>query len=154
MMVKTVRIPASLYNALVDAVSRWVYPSQTAGVITSLEHDLDESKITESDMKIIELQDTIKMQLSELNGKYVAIQMLSSELTTAKAASNGYLNVCKEKDTRILDLQKQIDIKDERLRLKDNQIEKLSETMHAQSINIQLYKNCGVLDFFPPTFKL
>jgi hypothetical protein len=97
MMVKTVRIPASLYNALVDAVSRWVYPSQTAGVITSLEHDLDESKITESDMKIIELQDTIKMQLSELNGKYVAIQMLSSELTTAKAASNGYLIVCKNK---------------------------------------------------------
>lgn len=46
--------------ALVDAVSRGVYPSQTAGVITSLGHDLDESKITENDMKIIELQDKMR----------------------------------------------------------------------------------------------
>jgi Arc/MetJ-type ribon-helix-helix transcriptional regulator len=58
----TVRIPASTYNALVDAVSSGVYPSQTAGVITSLEHDLDESKIIKSNVKIIELQDTIEMQ--------------------------------------------------------------------------------------------
>jgi hypothetical protein len=35
----TVRIPASICNALVDTVSSLVYPSQTAGVITSLEHD-------------------------------------------------------------------------------------------------------------------
>jgi len=46
-------------------------------------------------------------------------------------------NVCQEKDTRIFDLQKQIDIKDEQLKMKDNQIEKLSETMHAQAIHIQ-----------------
>ncbi len=35
----TVRIPASICNALVDTVSRGVYPSQTTSVITSLEHD-------------------------------------------------------------------------------------------------------------------
>ena len=58
----TVRIPASTYNALVEAVSRGIYPSQTAGVITSLEHDLDKSEIAESNVKIIGLQDTIEMQ--------------------------------------------------------------------------------------------
>ncbi len=83
----TVRIPANTYNALVDVVSRGVYPSQTAGVITSLEHDLDESKITESNVKIIGLQDTIEMQSLELNKKDIAIQMISSELSIAKATS-------------------------------------------------------------------
>jgi hypothetical protein len=63
--------------------------------------------------------------------------MLSSELSIAKTTSEGRFDVYKEKDTRILDLQKQIDIKDEQLRMKDKQIEKLSETMHAQAIHIQ-----------------
>ncbi len=54
--------------------------------------------------------------MKELNKKDVAIQMLSSELSITKATSEGRLDVYKEKDTRILDLQKQIDIKDEQLR--------------------------------------
>ena len=142
----TVRIPASTYNALVEAVSRGIYPSQTAGVITSLEHDLDKSEIAESNVKIIGLQDTIEMQSLELNKKDIAIQMISSELSIAKATSEGRLDVYKEKDTRILDLQKQIDIKDGQLSMKDKQIEKLSETMHAQAIHIQSLINQKAID--------
>ncbi len=142
----TVRIPASTYNALVEAVSRGIYPSQTAGVIISLEHDLDKSEIAESNVKIIGLQDTIEMQSLELNKKDIAIQMISSELSIAKATSEGRLDVYKEKDTRILDLQKQIDIKDGQLSMKDKQIEKLSETMHAQAIHIQSLINQKAID--------
>jgi hypothetical protein len=38
-------------------------------------------------VKIIGLQDTIEMQSSELNKKDIAIQMISSELSIAKATS-------------------------------------------------------------------
>lgn len=58
-------------------------------------------------------------------------------MLTAKATSDGHLNVGKEKDTRILDLQKQVDVKDEQLRAKDSQIDKLNENMHKQAVHIQ-----------------
>ncbi len=128
----TIKIPTSLYNSLVNAVSQGKYPSQTAGVITALEHDLDESAITTE-----ELQKTIKIQASALAEKDKTIQQLALKISTSQATCAGIERLLNEKDTRIADLQKQ----NEQLGVKDNQIEKLSETVQAQAIHIQTLIN-------------
>jgi predicted RNase H-like nuclease (RuvC/YqgF family) len=124
----TIKIPTSLYNALVKAVSQGKYPSQTAGVIISLEHDLDESAITNE-----ELQKTIQKQYSTLDEKDKTIQKLALDFSTFQATCAGLERLLNEKDTRILDLQKQ----NEQLGVKDGQIEKLNENMHKQAVHIQ-----------------
>jgi len=128
----TIKIPTSLYNALVKAVSKGKYPSQTAGVIIALDHDLDECAITNE-----ELQKTIQRQSSMLDEKDKTIQKLALDFSTSQATCAGLERLLNEKDTRITDLQKQ----NEQLGVKDNQIGKLSETLQAQAIHIQTLIN-------------
>ena len=132
----TIKIPTSLYNALVDAVASGKYPSQTAGIILALERDLADTatmSLKEKDLEILKLQETVQRQSLDILKKEQTIQRQASEMSTLKATSEGHLNLCIEKDTRIMDLQKQ----NEQLKVKDNQIEKLSETIQAQAIHIQ-----------------
>ena len=132
----TIKIPTSLYNALVDAVASGKYPNQTAGIILALERDLADTatiSLKEKDLEILKLQETLQRQALDIIAKEQAIQRQASELSTLQATSEGRLNLCIEKDTRIMDLQKQ----NEQLKVKDNQLEKLSETIQAQAIHIQ-----------------
>src|ERR1035437_1262125 len=132
----TIKIPTSLSNALVNAVTCGKYLNQTAGIILALERDLADTAIIslkEKDFEILRLQETVQKQALDISKKEQAIQKQASELSILQATVEGHLNLCIEKDTRIMDLQKQ----NEQLRVKDNQIEKLSETIQAQAIHIQ-----------------
>ena len=51
----SIKLPTSLYDSLVFAVSQGKYQNQTAGIITALEHDLDNTIVKE-------LRDTIQLQ--------------------------------------------------------------------------------------------
>jgi hypothetical protein len=132
----TIKIPTSLYSALVDAVANGKYPNQTAGIILALERDLADTttiSLQEKDREILKLQETVQKQALDIIKKEQTIQKQASEMSTVQATSEGRLNLCIEKDTRIMDLQKQ----NEQLKVKDSQIEKLSETIQAQAIHIQ-----------------
>lgn len=136
----TIKIPTSLYNALVNAVASGKYPNQTAGIILALEHDLADTatiSLKEKDLEIFKMQETVQKQAVNIIKNEQTIQRQASELSTLKATSEGCLNLCIEKDTRIMDLQKQ----NEQLKVKDSQIEKLTETLQAQAIHIQTLLN-------------
>ena len=65
----TIKIPTSLYNALVDAVACGKYPNQTAGIILALERDLADSAIIslqEKDREILKLQETVQKQALDI----------------------------------------------------------------------------------------
>jgi len=116
-----IKIPTSLYNSLVDAVSKGKYPNQTAGIVMALERDLDETFVKE----ISRLEETIQKQVLDINQKEKTIQILASDLSKAQATSEGRLGICQEKDMRIVDLQKEIDVK-------NSQIEK--QAFHIQGL--------------------
>ena len=116
-----IKIPTSLYNSLLDAVSKGKYPNQTAGIVMALERDLDETFVKE----ISRLEETIQKQVLDINQKEKTIQILASDLSKAQATSEGRLGICQEKDMRIVDLQKEIDVK-------NSQIEK--QAFHIQGL--------------------
>ena len=116
-----IKIPTSLYNSLVDAVSNGKYPNQTAGIVMALERDLDETFVKE----ISRLEETIQKQVLDIDQKEKTIQMLASDLSKAQATSEGRSCICQEKDLRIVDLQKEIDVK-------NSQIEK--QAFHIQGL--------------------
>ncbi len=117
------KLSTSLYDSLVEAVSQGKYPSQTAGIATALEHELNNTLVNE-------LQCTIELQVSSIKEKEGIIQKLVSDLSTSQATLEGHSNMCQEKDLRISDLQKQVSVKDE-------QIEKLNEAIEKQAVHIQ-----------------
>ena len=116
-----IKIPTSLYNSLVDAVSKGKYPNQTAGIVMALERDLDETVVKE----ISRLEETIQKQVLDIDQKEKTIQILASDLSKAQTTSEGRAYICQEKDMRIVDLQKEIDVK-------NSQIEK--QAFHIQSL--------------------
>jgi len=116
-------LPTSLYDSLVFAVSQGKYQNQTAGIITALEHDLDNTIVKE-------LRDTIQLQAFSNEEKKAVIQRLASDFSTVQATLAGHYNMCQEKNLRIVDLQKQVGVKDE-------QIEKLNEAVEKQAVHIQ-----------------
>ena len=116
-----VKIPTSLYNSLVDAVSQGKYPNQTAGIIIALERDLDETFVKE----ISQLRETIQKQVLDIDQKEKTIQILASDLSKAQVSSEGRSDICQEKEMRIMDLQKEIDVK-------NSQIEK--QAFHIQGL--------------------
>ena len=62
--------------------------------------------------------------------KEAVIQRLASDFSTAQATLAGHYNMCQEKNLRIVDLQKQVGVKDE-------QIEKLNGAVEKQAVHIQ-----------------
>src|SRR5450759_322464 len=105
----TIRIPASLYEMLVKAVSKGEYTSQTACVTIALEQALKP-----------DLQVSASNQQNESN---IAIQLIAQQL--------------EDKEIRVLDLQahndtmkKEIDSFKDQLIAKDRQLE-------AQAIHLQ-----------------
>jgi Arc/MetJ-type ribon-helix-helix transcriptional regulator len=107
----TIRLPASLYNALVKAVSDGLYTSQTACVIIALEQALNP-----------DMQATASNQQNESN---VAIQLMAQQL--------------QDKEIRVLDLQAHTDtIRNEidnlvtQLMAKDRQLE--AQAIHLQTV--------------------
>ncbi len=116
-----IKIPTSLYNSLVDAVSKGKYPNQTAGIVMALERDLDETVVKE----ISRLEETIQKQVLDIDQKEKTIQILASDLSKAQTISEGRSYICQEKDMRIVDLQKEIDVK-------NSQIEK--QAFHIQGL--------------------
>jgi Arc/MetJ-type ribon-helix-helix transcriptional regulator len=116
-----VKIPTSLYNSLVDAVSQGKYPNQTAGIVIALERDLDETFVKE----ISQLKETIQKQVIDIDQKEKTIQIIASDLSKAQTTSEGRFYICQEKDMRIVDLQKEIDVK-------NSQIEK--QAFHIQGL--------------------
>ena len=117
------KLQTSLYDSLVEAVSQGKYPSQTAGIATALEHELNNTLVNE-------LQCTIELQVLSIKEKEGIIQKLVSDLSTSQATLEGHYSMCQEKDLRISDLQKQVSVKDE-------QIEKLNEAIEKQAVHIQ-----------------
>jgi len=77
-----------------------------------------------------------------LDEKDKTIQKFALDFSTSQATFAGLERLLNEKDTRITDLQKQ----NEQLGVKDNQIGKLSETVHAQAIHIQTLINQKVIE--------
>ena len=67
------KLSTSLYDSLVEAVSQGKYPSQTAGIATALEHELNNTLVNE-------LQCTIELQVSSIKEKEDLIQKLVSDL--------------------------------------------------------------------------
>lgn len=107
----TVRIPASLYDVLVKAVSKGEYASQTACVTIALEQALKP-----------DLQVPASNQQNESN---IAIQLIAQQL--------------QDKETRVLDLQaynetmkNEIDSLKGQLTAKDRQLE--AQAIHLQTV--------------------
>jgi Arc/MetJ-type ribon-helix-helix transcriptional regulator len=119
----SVKLPTSLYDSLVEAVSQGKYQNQTAGIAIALEHDLNNTLVND-------LQDTIQLQALSIEEKEKAIQKLVSDLSTSQAILEGHHSMCKEKESRVIDLQKQVSVK-------DSQIEKLNEAIEKQAVHIQ-----------------
>jgi Arc/MetJ-type ribon-helix-helix transcriptional regulator len=114
----TVRIPASLYDVLVKAVSKGEYTSQTACVIIALEQAL------KADMQVLnpDLQADASNKQNESN---IAIQLIAQQL--------------QDKEIRVLDLQahndtmkKEIDSLNDQLKAKDRQFE--AQAIHLQTV--------------------
>jgi len=107
----TIRIPASLYEMLVKAVSKGEYTSQTACVTIALEQALKP-----------DLQVSASNQQNESN---IAIQLIAQQL--------------EDKEIRVLDLQahndtmkKEIDSFKDQLIAKDRQLE--AQAIHLQTV--------------------
>ena len=75
--------------------------------------------------EISRLEETIQKQVLDIDQKEKTIQILASDLSKAQATSEGRAGICQEKDMRIVDLQKEIDVK-------NSQIEK--QAFHIQGL--------------------
>jgi hypothetical protein len=109
----TIRIPASLYNTLVKAVSGGLYTSQTACVIIALEQALNPDP-----------QVTASNQQNESN---VAIQLMAQQL--------------QDKEIRVLDLQAHTDTMRTEIDSLVNQLMAKDRQLEAQAIHLQTVLN-------------
>ena len=109
----TIRIPARLYNMLVNAVSDGWYTSQTACVIIALEQALK-----------ADLQATASSQQNESN---VAIQLMAQQL--------------QDKEIRVLDLQVHTDTMRTEIDSLVNQLMAKDRQLEAQAIHLQTVLN-------------
>src|SRR5271157_401920 len=121
----TVKIPSELYNLMSKSVNDKKYPSMSAIIVTALEKEIFEPS---SNFKIILEKEKELLQLTAELQKYV------SENTVLLANYHGIQRLLDDKEDRTKELQKQ-------LKVKDTQLEKITETMNAQAVHIQTLIN-------------
>jgi Arc/MetJ-type ribon-helix-helix transcriptional regulator len=109
----TIRLPASLYKTLIEAVSDGLYTSQTACVIIALEQALNS-----------DLQATASNQQNESN---VAIQLMAQQL--------------QDKEIRVLDLQAHTDTMKTEIDNLVTQLIAKDRQLEAQAIHLQTVLN-------------
>ncbi len=121
----TVKIPSELYNLMSKSVNDKKYPSMSAIIVTALEKEIFEPS---SNSKIILEKEKELLQLTAELQKYV------SENTVLLANYHGIQRLLDDKEDRTKELQEQ-------LKVKDTQLEKITETMNAQAVHIQTLIN-------------
>ncbi len=121
----TVKIPSELYNLMSKSVNDKKYPSMSAIIVTALEKELFEPS---SNSKIILEKEKELLQLTAELQKYV------SENIVLHANYHGIQRLLDDKEDRTKELQEQ-------LKVKDTQLEKITETMNAQAVHIQTLIN-------------
>ncbi len=121
----TVKIPFELYNLMSKSVNDKKYPSMSAIIVTALEKEIFEPS---SNSKIILEKEKELLQLTAELQKYV------SENTVLLANYHGIQRLLDDKEDRTKELQEQ-------LKVKDTQLEKITETMNAQAVHIQTLIN-------------
>ena len=121
----TVKIPFELYNLMSAAVNQKKYPSMSAVVVIALEKEI--YKPISSSNVILENEKELLQLTTELQ-KYV------SENAVLLANYQGIQLLIDDKEERIKELQEQ-------LKVKDTQLEKITETMNAQAVHIQTLIN-------------
>ncbi len=121
----TVKIPFELYNLMSKSVNDKKYPSMSAFIVTALEKEIFEPS---SNSKIILEKEKELLQLTAELQKYV------SENTVLLANYHGIQRLLDDKEDRTKELQEQ-------LKVKDTQLEKITETMNAQAVHIQTLIN-------------
>lgn len=121
----TVKIPSELYNQMSQAAKDKKYQSMSSIVVTALKKELHEpssnSRVT------LEKEENLLKLTTELQ-KYV------SENAVLLANYHGVQRLLDDKEERIKELQEQ-------LKVKDTQLEKITETMNAQAVHIQTLIN-------------
>jgi len=121
----TVKIPSELYNLMSKSVNDKKYQSMSAIIVTALEKEIFEPS---SNSKIILEKEKELLQLTAELQKYV------SENTVLLANYHGIQRLLDDKEDRTKELQEQ-------LKVKDTQLEKITETMNAQAVHIQTLIN-------------
>ena len=121
----TVKIPFELYNLMAKAVYDRKYLSMSAVVVTAFEKTMHEPS---SNTKVI-LEN--EKELHQLN---IELQKYVSENAVLLANYQGVLRLLDDKEERTKELQEQ-------LKVKDIQLEKITETMNAQAVHIQTLIN-------------
>ena len=121
----TVKIPFELYNLMAKAVNDRKYLSMSAVVVTAFEKTMHEPS---SNTKVI-LEN--EKELHQLN---IELQKYVSENAVLLANYQGVLRLLDDKEERTKELQEQ-------LKVKDIQLEKITETMNAQAVHIQTLIN-------------
>jgi len=117
----TVKIPSELYNLMSKSVNDKKYPSMSVIIVTALEKEIFRPN---SNSKTILEKEKELLQLSAELQKYV------SENTVLLANYHGIQWLLDDKEDRTKELQEQ-------LKVKDTQLEKITETMNAQAVHIQ-----------------
>jgi Arc/MetJ-type ribon-helix-helix transcriptional regulator len=117
----TVKIPLELYNLMAKSVNDKNYSSMSAVIVSALEKEM--YKTIDSTNVILENDKELLQITAELQ-KYV------SENAVLLANYQGVLRLLDDKEDRTKELQEQ-------LKVKDVQLEKITETMNAQAVHIQ-----------------
>jgi Arc/MetJ-type ribon-helix-helix transcriptional regulator len=121
----TVKIPFELYNLMSKSVNEKKYSSMSAVVVIALEKEIH--KPSSSSNVILENEKELLKLTAELQ-KYV------SENAVLLANYQGIQRLIDDKEERVKELQEQ-------LKVKDTQLEKITETMNAQAVHIQTLIN-------------
>lgn len=121
----TVKIPFELYNLMSKSVNEKKYPSMSAVVVIALEKEIYEPN---SSSKVILDNEKELLKLTAELQKYV------SENAVLLANYRGIQKLIDDKEERVKELQEQ-------LKVKDTQLEKITETMNAQAVHIQTLIN-------------
>jgi Arc/MetJ-type ribon-helix-helix transcriptional regulator len=121
----TVKIPFELYNLMSKAVNEKKYQSMSAVVVIALEKEI-QVQICSPDVILKN-----EKELHELTAK---LQKYVSENAVLLANYQGVQRLIDDKEERTKELQEQ-------LKVKDTQLEKITETMNAQAVHIQTLIN-------------
>ena len=121
----TVKIPFELYNLMSKSVNEKKYPSMSAVVVIALKKEIHEPS---SSSNVILKNEKELLQLTAELQKYV------SENAVLLANYQGIQRLIGDKEERVTELQEQ-------LKVKDTQLEKITETMNAQAVHIQTLIN-------------
>ena len=133
------KISAWVPCGLLDNVIQAGYQNYTDAVVTGLTLIVDQTKIrqnkTESDINK-------SVELAQVRATLEGIQKLCDEKDEITKDLQEKIKVKdNQQENRVRELQEQMKVKDDQLRAKDNQLEKLTETMQAQAIHIQTLIN-------------